>query len=156
MYLRFVIHRQDPDSGFLQGVIHAANFLHERDALAPWEEDWLQRDFEWLNEHLPVPRVLRHHESRRALSWFRPTAHKEIACVRSIVALLREHAIPVRQLTTRDPGLVVYRDDYQVVAKPPHRRTGRRARPRQSSVTGTTGANWTWPPAIRAPTKSNA
>ena len=36
-----------------------------------------------------------------------------------IVAILKEHMVQVRMVTSKKPGKIVYADDYQVVAKPP-------------------------------------
>jgi hypothetical protein len=32
-----------------------------------------------------------------------------------LVAILREHDVPVRMLKSKEPGKVLYEDDYQVV-----------------------------------------
>lgn len=130
MYLRFVIPRPDPYSGHPQGVIHAASALDDAGRLDSWESEWFARELAWLNEHLPVPGPLRDWEHRRAICWFRPTARKPIAVVRSIVTMLRDSAVPVRMLRSRDPGIVIYEDDFQVVAKP--RRAPRQKRQRRS------------------------
>lgn len=131
MYIRFVTDIQDPDSGYRQGVIHAAADLLDADALESWEEDWLRREFAWLNKNLRVPGLLSDYEHRRGLSWFKPTAHGPIRCVRAVSALLKVHSVGVRMLKSAAPGIVVYTDDQQIVAKPRHRRTGRRARVRR-------------------------
>lgn len=130
MYLRFVSKRQDPNSGFLQGVIHAAHTLREADRLDSFAEAWLQCEFDWFNQNLRVPSVLSDWENRRGISWLASDATEHIARMRSIAALVRENGVAVRVLKSRDPGLVIYRDKFQVVAKPRHRRIGRRAIPR--------------------------
>jgi hypothetical protein len=72
-------------------------------------------------------------EHRRAVCWFRPNARRAIEKVRSISALLAEHGVPVRMIKTGDPGIVVYQDRWQLVAKP-RRREGRRKVRRRSAA----------------------
>mgnify|MGYP003644288705 FL=1 len=127
MYVRFVLDRQDPDSGFCQGVFMAAGVLRDSGLLEPWEEAWLTRELDWCKMHLKVPACLKLPENRRAICWFHPRAKRPMEKVRSIAALLADHGYLVRMIKSRDPGQIIYRDGWQVVAKPPHRRTGRRA-----------------------------
>ena len=127
MYVRFVVGRQDPDSGSLEGVFQAAFALRDSGVLAAWEEEWLERELAWLRMHLKEPACLMNPEHRRAICWFHPRAKRPIEKVRSIAALLGERGVHVEAITSRDPGLVIYEDGWQVVAKPRHRRTGRRA-----------------------------
>ena len=75
--------------------------------------------------HLKSPACLREPGNSRAISWFHPRALEPIRRVRAIVEIVREHGVQVEQVTTRDPGIVIYEDGWQVVAKP------RRARPRR-------------------------
>ena len=72
--------------------------------------------------HLKSPAVLREDGNERALSWFHPRATRPIEKVRSIAALLEEHGIVVDMIKTDDPGIVIYEDGWQVVAKPRRRR----------------------------------
>lgn len=122
MYLRFVIHRQDALSGSMQGVFQAAFELRDRGELAPHEDEWLRGELAWLKMHLKDPSCLADPENRRAVCWFHPRAMRPIERVRSIVALLREHGIAVTMLKSRDPGIIIYEDGWQVVAKPRRRR----------------------------------
>ncbi len=118
MYIRFVTARQSADSGFLEGIFQAAFALRDRGALESWEMQWLESELAWLKMHLKSPEVLREPENRRAICWFRPNALRPIEKVRSIAALLKEKGEPVQMIKTRDPGILLYADGWQVVAKP--------------------------------------
>ena len=72
----------------------------------------------WLNDNLEVPPCLKETGNDRALSWFHPRAREPIAVMWDLVAVLREHGQYVSLLTAKDPGLILYRDGWQVVAKP--------------------------------------
>lgn len=131
MLVRFCVSRADPYSHSPQGVFHAAMGLRDAGRLEPYEEDWLERDLSWLRMHLPSPDCLRELGNDRAICWFKPHARNAIDRVRGIVALLDSCGVTVRMVTTAAPGLVLYEDRWQVVAKPcrqgavHHRRTGR-------------------------------
>ena len=127
MLVRFCILRRDPYSHSPQGVFHAAFDLRDNDRLTCAEEEWLAREMAWLNMHLPVPDCLRKAVNDRAICWFKPEAHRPIAMVRSIAALLETKGVFVEMVTTDEPGTVIYEDRWQVVAKPHRkRRRGRR------------------------------
>jgi hypothetical protein len=50
--------------------------------------------------------------------WFVDDAREMIARAFALAALLRECDLPVTKLATRHPGQILYRDRWQVVAKP--------------------------------------
>src|SRR5690349_6708508 len=90
--------------------------------LAPHEEAWWAEIRAWFNLELERPDRLA--RSRRpgahecAISWFKASATEHIARAREVVALLSEHDITSRMLTTERPGYVVYEDEFQVTAEP--------------------------------------
>lgn len=83
---------------------------------------WVELD--WFNDHLPVParrafRVKSRHRWRDdGICWFADSAREMIARAWTLAALLGECGIPVSKVATERPGQILYRDDYQIVAKP--------------------------------------
>ncbi len=122
MYVRFVIPKQDLESHSLLGVFQAVFELREAGMLLPHEEQWLDAEIDWLNEHLKEPDCLGEPGTHRAISWFRSCATDPIEKVRSIVALLREKGLPVEMIKADNPGTILYEDDWQVVAIPPRKK----------------------------------
>jgi hypothetical protein len=78
MLVRFCQLRPDPHSHSPQGVFQAAIELRDPGRLEPCEEDWLERDLDWLRAHLPSPPCLRHEGNDPAIHWFKPTARRAI------------------------------------------------------------------------------
>jgi hypothetical protein len=126
MYLRFVEGAESHDSRWLTGVITAVRILRDEGRLDPYQIEIVDATFDWFNEHIPCPPFQSNLDSGKwsedAVAWFLPEAKDAIQKMWDLVAILRDHDIPVRILRTEGPGLIVYRDQYQVVAETPKRR----------------------------------
>ncbi len=124
MYLRFVVADIDEDSEKELGVFHAVRNLREDGKLYHYEEDQHDLIRGWFNENLEKPTRFTaskppfYRKKNKAISWFKDSAHEHLAHVRSLVAILQNHGIPVRMLKTERVGYIVYEDEYQVVAEP--------------------------------------
>jgi hypothetical protein len=105
MFVRFVIQRNDEDSGRRQGLFQAYDDIYE-----------------WFRKNLRTPRSFtrstKPHAKKVALSWFKDGATEHIRNMRAIAGILDTHGIQVEVLHTERPGYVVYEDTYQVAAEP--------------------------------------
>ena len=76
----------------------------------------------WFEEHLPTPSRFCVKSRRRwlahGLCWFVDDAREAIARAFALAALLGECGVPARKVATRRPGQILYRDPWQIVAKP--------------------------------------
>jgi hypothetical protein len=72
---------------------------------------------DWLNLHLPIP-PKPVFSADRALSWFKLDARACIDQVRDLAFLLERRGERIWQIYNRNPGLITYEDDYQIVALP--------------------------------------
>ena len=116
-FVRFVVGTNQESAREQSGVVTELRLLRETVVLAKYEHTQIEDLFEWLNEHLPVPPFSKADwPDRDAISWFKPSATIFIAKFRELIALLEEHGHFTRMLTTRDPGIIHYEDDFQVVA----------------------------------------
>jgi hypothetical protein len=110
---------------WLTGVITAASVMREKGRLESYQAEIVAATFAWLNDHLPCPPFRRHLASGKwskdAVAWFLPGAKEAIQYMWGLVAVLKSHDIPVRVLRTANPGLIVYRDEFQIVAETPKR-----------------------------------
>ena len=118
MFIRFVVTRRDGKSGSLRGVIRAAHDLLCEGDLLRHEEETVNGAFDWLNRNLPIPPALSRPGGGNAISWFRASANDPISRMWDLVAVLREHGVPVEVVKTDNPGRVIYEDEWQVVATP--------------------------------------
>ena len=122
MYIRFVIHHIDSDSGKRQGLFQALGELERRGDLLGYEQTEYERIYLWFKRNLKVPhsfaRSTRTHAKKVAISWFKAEASEHIANMRVFAQILREHDIEVDELRSERPGYIVYEDEFQVAAEP--------------------------------------
>lgn len=85
----------------------------------------LRRELDWFCDRLPVPDRFCVRAKGIAWSdgvcWFRGDAREMVAHAYILAALIEECGVPIARSWTRDPGQVLYRDCFQVVAKPERR-----------------------------------
>ena len=67
---------------------------------------------------MSIPKILKKREHRRALSWFKPEASEPIRRMWDLAEILKQHEIEIDVFKTNDPGIIIYEDGWQVVAKP--------------------------------------
>lgn len=122
MFIRFVVLRQDEDSGCLEGVFQAAYRLRDEKRFDPAGANRFEALRQWFNLHLPVPgrfSLTRGRQShRQAICWFKPEATEHLGKISELALLLERGGIPVRKLRTSRPGYLVYEDQFQLAAVP--------------------------------------
>jgi hypothetical protein len=119
-YIRFVVgtNREEPKNQ--TGVVTTLRLLKDRGQLPDYEVEHVEEMFLWLNTHLPCPPFSGKKWSPDAISWYKASAHGMIAKFRELVAILEQYDHPVQMLTTERPGMILYEDDFQVVAQSRH------------------------------------
>jgi hypothetical protein len=123
MYVRFISPwpvRRGVDCG-LFGPAYAA-------ARAPAVAEPLRiaigHELDWFGVHLPAPARERFHVRSKkiwradGICWFVDEAREAIGHAFGLAALLRECGVEVIKVATRRPGQILYRDAWQIVAKP--------------------------------------
>lgn len=122
MFVRFVIHQNDVDSGRRQGLFQALADLERAGVLAEHETELYETIYGWFKANLRVPssftRSSKPNAKRVALSWFKDGATEHISKMRVLAHILDSHGILVDVLQTERPGYVVYEDRFQVAAEP--------------------------------------
>jgi hypothetical protein len=125
MYIRFVVASHTDNPWRATGIITTARVLRDDGELEVYEAEIVQSAFDWFNDHLPCPPFSGNRESGNwspdAVAWFVPEAKEPIARMWDLVAILKEHGVAVQVFRSESPCLIVYRDEYQVVAETPRR-----------------------------------
>ncbi len=122
MFIRFITHQFDKDSGCRQGIFHALGDLRDADIFQAHELQTYNEVYEWFRQNLAKPdrfsRSSKTHAKNVAISWFRVSATEHISKMRNLAQLLEEHSVVVEVLYTERPGYIVYDDEFQVAAVP--------------------------------------
>ena len=117
MFVRFVVgtNREQPYNQ--TGVVAELRLLKESGDLPDYEEGHAKGLFNWLNENLPCPPFQENDWSPDAISWFKDSSQEMIRVFRDIISILEQYGRPVRMITTKEPGTILYEDEFQVVAE---------------------------------------
>jgi len=122
VYVRFVIGRNDENSGRRQGLFQAISDLEHAGVLLAYEQQAYDEIYDWFRKNLKRPRKLarstKPHAKRVALSWFKDSAREHISRMHALTQILHDHGVQVEVIFTERPGYVVYEDPYQVAAEP--------------------------------------
>lgn len=110
MYLRFVVSVKTGRGHVRRGLFRVVD--HLRSARA----DELVR---WFNRRLTVPGDGAF-DVDRSLCWFKAGATRHIERSRELLALFRAEGWRALEVWNRDPGIVTYEDEAQIVARPRH------------------------------------
>lgn len=123
MYVRFIV--LTPDRRPAPGLFRSGFHPEDDTALPEWLRRAAQEHYDWFSENLPVPHrftvVSRRRHVYAGICWFQPAAREHIARARELAILIAEAGRLTTMVTTRHPGQVLYRDEFQIVAKPDER-----------------------------------
>ena len=128
MYLRFVsplkaegsTRARDLHMGIFQAVMHCRDDIDT----PAWLHCQLEKEFDWFKIYLPTPNEdvfrIRHCKTYHwdSLCWFKASARQMIKRAWALKALIEEAGLPITVLHTDNPGWIIYRDKYQIVAHP--------------------------------------
>ena len=118
MCLRFATTKWDPESTRNLGILVAAHELRDNGDITREEYEVLRKTLKWFNENVAVPKSLKNTDHRRAICWFKSSAAEPIQRMWELVEILRHHDVHIDVHKTNNPGIVIYEDEWQVVAKP--------------------------------------
>lgn len=116
MYLRFIVTSGHKSKTRCTGVVVALSELKESGVLANYHEEFAEEVFRELNQKLPVP-PFNYKNWKGCVCWFKGSASEIIGIFGDIVYIPEEHDLNVLTLTEHRPGMIVYEDDFQIVAK---------------------------------------
>ena len=123
MYVRFITPwpvRRGVDAGLFRPAYSASR----SSAVAEPLRVAIRHELDWFESYLPVPSWERFRVRSRkvwrpdGICWFVDEAREAIARAFGLAALLRECGCEVVKVATRRPGQILYRDPWQIVAKP--------------------------------------
>ena len=116
-YVRFIVGTNREKDNAQTGIVTELRILQESGEIPSYEEEHIDEIFEWMNEAFPVPPFEEKQWHPDSISWFKDSAQELIHKFRSIIAILEQYDRPVRMITTDQPGIILYEDEFQIVAR---------------------------------------
>lgn len=125
MYLRFVLPTTNAESGVNEGVFAAAYDLRENGGVSGTSLEELSALLSWFSANLVIPKRFNRTKSKghyrrstKGISWFKPSATEHLSKMHRIVAILEDNGHHPNMIKIKNPGYIVYEDEFQVVAEP--------------------------------------
>ena len=125
MYVRFIVPaRERRRRGLTDGMFVGSRRYTRDSRVHVGLREAIGFELDWFKANLPVPKPCAFLVKSRGLwladgvCWFHDDAHEMIARAFALAALLGECGVPVTKIVTRAPGQILYRDDFQIVARP--------------------------------------
>ncbi len=118
MYVRFQGQVPNKGTNTMLGIFQLAFYLRDHFETPVWASSELTRHLNWLKANLKEPDVLSDDANFRAISWFKTDSKEPMQHIWAMKALLEEFGYFIDVITSMAPGIVIYEDDWQVVAKP--------------------------------------
>jgi hypothetical protein len=125
-YVRFVCYQLVESQRQRLGLFQALDEARECDFAPSWALKELGEVSDWFSKQLAVPKQFSRGgwkgRGQPGLSWFKPTASEHIRQMHRLKLALEACGVHVDILTSRDPGVIIWQDQNQVVAEPGNRR----------------------------------
>lgn len=117
-FVRFVVGSEQHQAHTLDGVFQVDSVL---DHLCRSHETRASIDnaFQWFNDHLIVPPLLKSTRAGLTACWFRSDSGEMLVRIWELACLLADVGLAVRYVWTNHPGPIVYFDEHQIVARRP-------------------------------------
>ncbi|MXO90726.1 hypothetical protein [Pontixanthobacter aquaemixtae] len=121
-FVRFVCYRRVESQKQRLGLFQAFDEARDCDFAPSWALKQIGELSDWFQQHLTVPSQFSRGgwkgRGQPGLSWFKPAAADHIRQMHQLKLALEACGVHVDILTTRDPGHIIWQDEYQVVAEP--------------------------------------
>lgn len=124
MYVRFITPWREVRRGIHYGLFGPAYDCAWNREVPEVLRQAIWMEIDWFEMNLPVPgrRSFLVKSRKRWISdgicWFMDDAREMIAHAFALAALIGECGVPATKVATHRPGQILYRDAYQIVAKP--------------------------------------
>ena len=124
MYVRFLSPMRSRMRGVDYGIFQCAIKCRDDYRNPEYLRSAIREEINWYNDNLPAPREGAFDVKSRkrminvGICWFMSDADEMVRRAYALRALLAECGYAIVKKGTKQPGQILYRDNYQIVAKP--------------------------------------
>jgi hypothetical protein len=124
-FIRFVLAKRHPESGFHDGVFRVAYQLCDDTDVSETDRRSLRELIDWFEKNLATPDRFNRSRSKgyyrratKGIAWLRDTAKDGASKMHQLKGILESNGYQVRMIRANRVGFIVYEDEHQVVAEP--------------------------------------
>lgn len=123
MYLRFTTQFINPYGELETGIFMALKYLRDDHSLTKDEDISKLKELSgWFNRNLDKPTRFSKGTSKLnadvSLSWFKDSAKEHIKKIQDLIEIAEQYDIVIDRIASKNPGYIVFEDEYQVSAVP--------------------------------------
>jgi len=123
MYLRFTTQFINPYGELETGIFMALKYLRDDHSLTKEEHIIKLKELSrWFDKNLEKPTRLSKGTSKYnadiSLSWFKDSAQEHIKKMQDFIEIAGHYDMIIERIASKNPGYIVFEDDYQVSAVP--------------------------------------
>lgn len=96
----------------------AAFKLTRSEDMELYDKQLLLEKLQLFQDSLPTPDIFDSDRNKKAISWFKPTAHLFLDAVEEVKLITEKYLSPIQLHASENIGEIVYEDEYQVLAIP--------------------------------------
>ena len=123
MYIRFTTQFINPYGELETGIFMALKYLRDDYTLTKDEDiNKLKELSQWFNRNLEkqtrFSKGTSKHNVNVSLSWFKDSAKEHLKKIQDLIEIAEEYDIIINRIASKNPGYVVFEDEYQISAVP--------------------------------------
>ena len=123
MYLRFTTQFINPYNELETGIFMALKYLRDDYPLTNDEDVKKLKTLSlWFNQNLEKPtrfsKGTNKYNANISLSWFKASAGEHIKRMHEFIEIAEKYDFVIERITNKNPGYIVFEDEYQVSAVP--------------------------------------
>ena len=118
MYRRYTVPYLNGNTNLPQGIMGAAFKLTRSEEMELADKELLLEKLQLFQDSLPTPDIFDSDRNKKAICWFKPTAHLFIDAVEEVKLITEKYISPIQLHESENIGEIVYEDEYQVMAIP--------------------------------------
>jgi hypothetical protein len=122
MYLRFTTKFINQYKETDTGIFNALGYIRDHSLTQDEDSYKLKVLTGWFNAYLEKPTKLSNASNKSpaaiSLSWFKDSAKEHIQRIYELIEILEKYDLVVERFISKNPGYIVYEDDFQISAVP--------------------------------------
>ena len=114
IYSRYQAKYNSQFTGKPIGIFGAVFGLIKRGLTSEKEANSYEEVLSWFDQHLPDPKFYEQGNPLQGITWFTEEGAKMTDKLIPLIEILESHGVEYEFIETENPGIIIYKDRYQV------------------------------------------